>query len=494
MADKTITLKTEDGDTVQFVDNGDPMSGSMKDVYFSPDKSYVVAFYKKPLDWQAQERIKKIVGSYRDKIFNNPEGEYWKKLFCWPTKIVDWNGRTGIVCPAYDRTYFFNAGRFKGKEKEGKWFTSAKLFNKFIVPEGQGGTWFHRLRMCIELARAVRRLHAAGLSHSDLSYKNVLIDPMAGRATVIDIDGLVVPGKFPPEVMGTPDFIAPEVKATEKQKDRTLPSKDTDLHALAVLIYMYLLNRHPLRGGKVWAEDPNDDEALAMGEKALFIEHPTDTTNRPKMRDIEPEELPQADITKRPYTICGPFLSRLFEQAFIDGLHNPKKRPTAQQWEDALIKTVDLTVPCKNPKCVEKWSVFDNKTQPRCQFCGTPYPGVLPVLDFYYSPKNDGQFTAENYRLMVYDQQNIYRWHVNRLVVPNEKTSDTDKKPVADFQILRGKWVLINRRVEDMYEIIPGSEPKKIEPNSYVELKDGANILLSKAEGGRLAHVTLSNV
>ena len=69
--------------------------------------------------------------------------------------------------------------------------------------------------MCIKIARAVRRLHAAGLAHSDLSYKNILVDPITGSACIIDDDSLVVPGKFPPEVIGTPDFIAPEVIETK---------------------------------------------------------------------------------------------------------------------------------------------------------------------------------------------------------------------------------------------------------------------------------------
>ena len=97
-------------------------------------------------------------------------------------------------------------------------------------------------------------MHAAGLAHSDLSYKNILVDPVSGSASVIDVDGLVVPGKYPPDVVGTPDFIAPEVVRTshlsKDNPDRYLPSIATDKHALAVLIYMYLLYRHPLRGGK----------------------------------------------------------------------------------------------------------------------------------------------------------------------------------------------------------------------------------------------------
>jgi hypothetical protein len=46
MAD-VIKCKTFDGHSVEYIDEiiG---SGAMKDVYFSPDRSYVVAFYKSP--------------------------------------------------------------------------------------------------------------------------------------------------------------------------------------------------------------------------------------------------------------------------------------------------------------------------------------------------------------------------------------------------------------------------------------------------------------
>ena len=259
--------------------------------------------------------------------------------------------------------------------------------NKFLPPE-QKGDWFKYFQICIRIARAVKRLHAAGLAHSDLSYKNVLVDPVTGKAAIIDIDSLVVPGKYPPDVLGTPDFIAPEVIETKsldiKDPKRKVPSIQTDKHALAVLIYMYLLYRHPLRGGKVNDLDANKDEELSMGSKALFIENPTDTSNRPKIKQLAPSELPQGDVTKLPYTVCGPYLKELFDRAFINGLHNPSLRPAANEWEDALVKTVDLLQPCQNPKCEYKWFVFDNTTKPRCPFCGTEYHGQLPVLNLYY--------------------------------------------------------------------------------------------------------------
>ena len=490
---KTIKLTANDGSTVEFVDEMIG-SGAMKDVYFSPDKSYVVAFYRAPQDAGSKDRLENIVGRYRERIFNQVGGSYWENLFCWPTKLVEWNGKLGIVCPAYQKEFFFSDGMFKGKEKEGKWFASSRLRNRFLSAK-EKGTWLSHFHMCLQIARAVRRLHAAGLAHSDLSYKNVLVDPQSGRAAVIDCDGLVVPGKYPPDVVGTPDFIAPEVLATRSlsrdDPNKKLPSIATDRHALAVLIYMYLLYRHPLRGGKVNDLDTARDEELSMGEKALFIEHPTDKSNRPKIDQMDKAELPQGDVDKLPYTICGPYLKKLFDRAFIDGLHDPSKRPTADEWELALVKTTDLMQPCQNPDCEAKWFVFDNTTTPRCPHCGKVYHSQLPVLNLYYSPAH-GRFLPEDYRLMVYDKQSLYMWHVNRFVTPNERTADADKKPVGDFHFHNGKWILINRRLPDMWDVT--EQPKRqIKTGEYVELTEGRKILLSGEDGGRLIVVQLVN-
>lgn len=492
---KKITVTATDGSQVDFLDEiiG---SGGMKDVYFSPDKSYVVAFFREKQDFRAKDRLINITGKYRDNIFNQAGGEYWKDLYCWPTKIVEYNDKLGLVCPTYQKCFFLKYGsvnndflKIKGKEKEGKRF-SARNLNKFLAPE-EKGDWFKYFQICIRISRAVKRLHAAGLAHSDLSYKNVLIDPSSGHAAIIDIDGLVVPGRYPPDVLGTPDFIAPEVMATKKLKiddpNRKLPSIATDRHALAVMIYMYLLYRHPLKGGKVNDMDTARDEELSMGIKALFVEHPTDRSNKVRVKDMHPGDLPQGDPDKIPYTVCGPYLKELFNKAFIEGLHNPSLRPTAGEWEDALLKTTDLMQPCQNNKCWHKWFVFDNSTKPKCPFCGTEFRGQLPVLNLYYSPKA-GVFKPENYRLMVYDKQLLYMWHVNRFVNANEKTTAEQKIPAGDFHFHKGKWILINRKLTSMYD---KDIDKKIEIGEAVDLTEGKKILLSKEDGGRLIIVQL---
>ena len=470
----------------------------MKDVYFAPDKSYVVAFFKTKQDAQAKDRIQMITGKYKDNLFNQAGGDYWEKLFCWPTDALEHQGKLGLVAPTYPRHFFMQYGSknndslgIKGKEKEGKWFAAAKLRSRFM-DRRELGDWLNHIRLCILLARAVRKMHMMGLAHSDLSYKNVLVDPNGGNACVIDIDGLVVPGRYPPDVVGTPDFIAPEVIMTshmnKNDPNRNLPRRETDLHAIAVLIYMYLLYRHPLRGGKVHdTNDPMKDESLSMGEKALFVEHPTNTSNRIKTGDHSPSELPWVDTNKIPYKVTGPYLAPLFLQAFVVGLHDPNKRPSANDWETALVKTVDLIQPCQNSSCEQKWYVFDNTTKPCCPFCGTPFKGKLPILNLY-SSRREGNFKPDNHRLMVWTGQSLYWWHASNLIAPNERLTDKHKKRVGYFLYHNNVWWLVNENLPDLTDV---STKTAIPIGGKVEIKEGLQLLFAKGDGGRLAVVQM---
>lgn len=491
-----VKLRTLDGREVEYDDARMLGQGGMKDVFMGHDGSYVVAWYRDPLDHAGQERLKAITGAYREGIQNREGGDYWRDLFCWPTGIVQDGRRTGIVAPVYGQSFFFRHGSvqgdilgIKGREKEGKWFASASNRSKYLAPE-EKGSWLSYLQVALSISRSVRRLHAAGLAHSDLSYKNVLVDPLTGKACIIDIDGLVVPGKYPPDVVGTPDFIAPEVIATQHldkaDPARKLPSSQTDRHALAVLIYMYLFYRHPLRGGKVHDMDATRDEELTMGSRALFVEHPADSANRVKPADLKPAQLPWADPAAMPYTIAGPLLADLFRKAFIDGLHDPASRPAAGEWETALVRTIDLIQPC-SAKCEMGWYVFDNTTRPKCPCCGTAYQGQLPVLNFY-SSRGGGDFRADNHRLMVWDGQSLFPWHVNRKLFPNEHLAAAQRRRAGYFQKHQGDWYLVNEAMPTMRDV---GGKRDVPIGDHVRLGEGAQILLSQEDGGRLVQVQL---
>ena len=490
-----ITLIGNNGTEYMFVDEIITFS-SMADVYFSSDRRYILSLRHNQVrhqEWDNKqiEQVKILIDEYAKLISKYAKGEYWRDLFNYPLAHVEWNGRFGVILPTFNKQFFFERGRFQGKEKEGKWFASAKLRNRFIEAEHKG-TWNNYFLICLKIAQITKLLHQVGLVYPDLSYNIILIDPLSGSACLTSYEQLVRLNN-PCHILPSPDFVAPECIANRipniDDNRCYIANIETNNHALAVLIYMLLLYRHPLRGGKVHDMDSAKDEELTMGAKALFIEHPTDKSNRPKVNQLHPSELPQGDINKLPYTICGPYLKDLFDKAFIDGLHNPVKRPIAGDWVTALSKTMDLLLPCSNPNCESKWFVFDNSTKPRCPFCGKEYSEKLAIINFYYQT-DKGTYLYENYRLVIYDKQYLYKWHINNLTTSEDMFLYENRIPVGDFYLSNGRWYLRNLALDNLYD---KELNIKIEIGNSIELSNGKKILLSVEDGGRLVVVQLTN-
>jgi len=450
--------------------------GSMKSVYFTEDRASVICFYKANIrDPERLSRLQKILNEFNPTLSAKKNSTYWQRLFCWPSDIVV-KPRLGVITPVYPSNYFFASGRWQGQEKKSRWFVSPKL--RRYLPQAEQGNWINYFKICIVLARAVSRLHLAGLAHSDLSDNNVLIDPISGQALVIDIDSLVVPQIFPPDVEGTPGYIAPEVLTTitlaADDPRKQFANIRTDQHALAVLIYEYLLNRHPLRGPKVHSvRSAEEDEQLSMGSKALFIEHPQDDSNRPQ----EPP-LP-------PITVLGPTLTDLFYKAFIQGLHAPYERPSAYEWERGLIKTWHMLHPCANPNCSHQWFVvIPEQEKVHCPFCQTPISRPIPLLTLR-SEKRPGQWLAVS-QLVIYDGQSLFKWHIFDHLFPGP---EADKVPQAYCRFYQDKWLLVNQALTSL----TSPNGNRVDIHKAVELKPGSHIRLSQEAHGYIAEVSWFN-
>jgi hypothetical protein len=122
---RSATSVVHAGKTYQYVDNNDPMRGGMKDVYFGPDRSYVIAFYRDKQDFNSRERLKKLVTQYYESFFNREGGDYYKELYCWPTDMVEANGKVGLVVPTYNQNFFFKKAMpqaMASREKKSKAF------------------------------------------------------------------------------------------------------------------------------------------------------------------------------------------------------------------------------------------------------------------------------------------------------------------------------------------------------------------------------------
>ena len=482
-----------DGSRVPYVIKENPPRGGMKYTYFAPDQSYVVQFFNSPKvakDPNVRKRIEAIIGKYNPTLSeqaggargnNDSMAKYFAARFCWPTAIIT-EPEFGIVCPAYPPNYFFSenvsvipelSSELKGKDKKSKWFTSPRL--RRFIKEQELGDFRAMVQMSISLARSIRRMHQAGLAHSDLSCNNVLVDPTTGGCVVIDIDSLVVPGVYPPEVIGTGGYIAPEVLETMelpfRDPDRKLPCTYTDLHALAVLIYEYLLLRHPLTGPKTYSDDPNMDDYLSMGPKALFIENPNDHSNRPQELNVTIKDL-------------GPALEALFLRAFVDGLHNPDNRPTAMEWEKALVKTWDLLHPCENFNCAAQWFVLHDPQNPVCPFCGTRVKQDNLLRLHLKSPLRGrpGQWVPAG-EVVLYHNMPLFKWHVLANTFPDEKADRSMMAYVCRYQ---GQWLLVNHNIQGMTS--PGGS--LVPTGQAVLLKDGAVFRMSSDDKGLMAEVS----
>jgi serine/threonine protein kinase len=479
------TLK--DGSTIEYLPDmiGE---GAMKEVYFTHDRKSVVCFYKDNAagnDRMRQQRLEAILGRYNPTntqarsgaARSETEANYYRSLFCWPTDIVV-APRYGFLAPTYPSNFFFQSGPpfLKGKEKNGTRFIGEK--NRRMLQRempAELGNWQNYYRFCIQMARAVMRLHMAGLAHSDLSPNNVLVDPTQGQCIVIDIDSLVVPNLFPPDVIGTQYYIAPEVLGTLhlplQHPHRRHPNSATDLHALAVLIYQYLLRRHPLEGRKIPVNATTGEEQyrLTYGTQALYCEHPTDASNRPEARQYIPA------------SALGPLLNDLFNRTFIKGLHSANERPTARDWLGGLVKTWDLRMPCTNSRCTHGVFIVNLEKAVACPFCGTRPRGTFPVLKFLSERKD--RFMPSG-QLVVFHNTYLFRWHVFENEYPGP---EADKTPQAYCVFHQGRWLLINQNLTSLTS--PGGNPVPVK--HAVELTNGVRFRLSKDPGGRTVEVQM---
>lgn len=490
LSGSVLTAVLDNGSTIEYVYDANAPRGGMKHTFFTPDKRFAVQFFNNPADSlnpRLQDRIRTIVGIYNPTLSEADGGalgntektaEYFRQRFCWPVAIVR-QPEFGIVCPTYPANFFFDGSastvlNLKGKDKKSNWFTGRN--RKYLAP-AERGDFRTMLGTAISLCRSVRRMHQAGLAHSDLSCNNVLIDPKSGSAVVIDIDSLVVPNKYAPEVVGTRGYIAPEVLASMcldfGDPNRALPCVQTDLHALPVLIYEYLFFRHPLIGPKIYSNNSaEEDDFLALGPMATFIENPNDTSNRPPDLDITIQSLSKG-------------LEKLFLRAFVDGLHNPAERPAAMEWERELLRAWDRLVPCANPNCEKKWFILRDENQPVCPFCKTRLPGKIITLNFKSEMRGKKGVFRDKSQVVVYDRMPLYDWQVYANVHNDEKADTTLRAYTAFYN---GMWLIVNSSVEGM--LSPSG--RLVPSGSAIELKDRAVFRMTGKENGLLCEVMVT--
>jgi hypothetical protein len=469
----------KDGRQIDFVSDTTGEQWGLR-TYSTTDKSSVVGFIVSDAvaaDPNTLAYLEAIVGQYNPTLSKEKGGgaadaseeAYYGRLFNWPTDVVV-KPCLGVLMPHIPQRFIFASGNVKGEMKTGNRFSNPKA--RKLLPKEDRGSLLTHLLLCHRLARAIQKFHQVGLAHADLSPERVLLDPSLGQCMVCVRNEPVVPGLRPPDLLGTPGYAAPEVIASQHlpldDPKRILPNERADSHSLAVHVYEYIFHRHPLRGKKTQGKMSPENEVIYLGEKALFIEDPNDSSNRPAGLAVS-------------YDCLGAELAELFERAFVAGLHDPAARPTAGEWAAGLFRATDLLIPCANRDCDEKWFVYRGLRKPKCPYCGTELKARMPVLELHYKGDED-EYRPENHSVVCWHGRSLYGWHVNRKILPIPGPSPRRRAFVISQE---DRWVLVNERLDSLKSASGNVVPKR----QATLLTDGDKIVLSEEEGGRLALV-----
>jgi serine/threonine protein kinase len=236
--------------------------------------------------------------------------------FLWPTELVVKDSR-----PGFGYLMPLRESRYKG---------ITDLLVRHVTP-----TLRSLATACANLSDAFLNLHGLGLCYRDISQGNIFFDPNSGDVLVCDNDNVGV-NDGPTSILGTPRFMAPEVVRGE-----VLPSARTDLFSLAVLLFLMLINDHPLDGAKEVAIHCFDYNAMVRlyGKEPVFIFDPYDKSNEP---------IPgYQDNAIAFWPIYPTFLRKLFITSFTEGLRDPDNgRVRETNWRNGMSMLRDSIFNC----------------------------------------------------------------------------------------------------------------------------------------------------
>lgn len=329
----------------------DPIEGGEGAVYFTQDKQHVLKIYN---DRVLQRKDPNIIAKIMNAGPAPHDPEY--RLFGWPGALIFLDANYSHFVGIAMRNVMTD-----GWLEEMIWWSNIKTLVDYSQRRpDRVGDFRGRIKAGIDIANAIRFLNFQGFAQADISGRNFLINPVEGRAVLIDLDGLAVPGHMDSAVLGTPGYMAPEIVIGLHEGRPASPSILSDRHALAVLLYQLLLINHPLLGGVMpdISNDQTEDMLLRMGKVAVYVEHPTDHRNR-----VSSGMLTTAILSSR--------LQKLFKRAFVDGLYNPSARPQHYEFKEALEAYLHDLVDCDNRDCIFGQFATHGGRVWTCPVCGT---------------------------------------------------------------------------------------------------------------------------
>lgn len=265
----------------------------------------------------------------RELVIHGPPRGPAGQRFIWPQDLVTANDSSlfGYLMPLIDTARFGSLGDVWARRKP------APALDVLC-------------EISYQIVNSYRALHLSGHCYRDISRGNVMFDSTTGDALICDNDNVGVNRQSKCQVWGTMEYMAPELVRGEAEH----PSTETDLHSLAVLLFMIWMWHHPFHGEMEYQVYSWDIPAKkkVYGLTPVFIFDPSDSRNR------LPND-PDYESPRRRWTQCPTTLQGLFTRAFSIGLQQPAARVTEGQWQKELLQLKDGAIVCPACRAVNLW-------------------------------------------------------------------------------------------------------------------------------------------
>lgn len=307
---KSGTILTSESGTKYTVQNllG---AGGQGEVYSvaSGGKSYALKWYFKGSATKSQKKTLEAIISK-----GSPDSS-----FLWPMELVTPPGSDvfGYIMPLRPKNFKSIVDLMKNKAQP---------------------SFYTLCRTAFNAAKGYQKLHAMGAKYQDISFGNLFFDEDTGDVLICDNDNVSFENSKSGDILGTPGFMAPEIVRREK-----MPSRNTDLYSLSVLLFYLFMVNHPL-DGKLEASIKCMDMAARVklyGTDPVFIFDPDNKTNRP-LKGYHDNALIY-------WPLYPERLREMFTKAFTVGLKSPNRRVTEPEWMDLFADMMCGMMQC--PKC-----------------------------------------------------------------------------------------------------------------------------------------------
>lgn len=251
-----------------------------------------------------------------------------------------------------------------------------KSLNHYLIPDknmdfiewyNQGFGLRERIIIGYIIAKAFSELERNNFSYCDISGNNILVNTKKNASIkLIDVDNIYIAGRGNAAILGTPRYIAPEVISRQKNPDVL-----SDNYSLAVILFELLRVGHPYISDDVLDGTPEmEDEALAG--KYPYV-------NAENSSNMLPEDL-----------VFTEKLKQLFAKCFVDGQKNRIRRPSAYEFEKALLEASNSVIKCTH--CGAWHYPSEGEEKGLCGWCGEVSKPEA-VLEFY-----DILYVGEDYK------------------------------------------------------------------------------------------------